>query len=176
MFWSTVEYGVSTSIGYGVSSFLSNTSYSSQQINTAYPLPLDTTYQSSGIEAETLIFVPNYYLSLRQILLIVYPLFQEDLKTKFLNKYCPPGRTAKKIEEVNNFPQEPDETLYQERERFKELLMKCPQHYLTEIQEVILFYNGLDVPTRQILDSRGVVPTKTAANAKKAIQEMAEYS
>ncbi|GJT30238.1 putative reverse transcriptase domain-containing protein [Tanacetum coccineum] len=54
--------------------------------------------------------------------------------------------------------------------------MKCPQHYLTKIQEVILFYNGLDVPTRQILDSRGVVPTKTTTNAKTAIQEMAEYS
>ncbi|GKC21940.1 hypothetical protein Tco_1024090 [Tanacetum coccineum] len=58
----------------------------------------------------------------------------------------------------------------------KKLLMKCPQHYLTKMQEVILFYNGLDVPTRQILDSRGVVPTKTVADAKTAIQEMAEYS
>ncbi|GJV01174.1 hypothetical protein Tco_1334743 [Tanacetum coccineum] len=75
----------------------------------------------------------------------------EDLKTKFLNKYCPPGRTAKKMEEINNFQQEPDETLYQAWERFKELLMKCPQHYLTEMQE-------------------------TAADAKKAIHEMAEYS
>ncbi|GKA36004.1 zinc finger, CCHC-type containing protein [Tanacetum coccineum] len=37
----------------------------------------------------------------------------EDLKTKFLNKYCPPGRTTKKIEEINNFQQEPNETLYQ---------------------------------------------------------------
>ncbi|GKE68497.1 hypothetical protein Tco_1526569 [Tanacetum coccineum] len=37
----------------------------------------------------------------------------EDLKTKFLSKYCPPGRTAKKMEEINNFQQEPDETLYQ---------------------------------------------------------------
>ncbi|GJY34847.1 hypothetical protein Tco_0419316 [Tanacetum coccineum] len=36
------EYGVSTSTGYGVSSSLSNIAYSSQQINTAYPLPLDT--------------------------------------------------------------------------------------------------------------------------------------
>ncbi|GJY73372.1 retrovirus-related pol polyprotein from transposon TNT 1-94 [Tanacetum coccineum] len=80
------------------------------------------------------------------------------------------------MEENNNFQQEPDETLYQAWEHFKELLMKCPQHYLTEMQEVILFYNGLDVPTRQILDSRGVVPTKTAADAKTAIQEMAEYS
>ncbi|GKD23193.1 reverse transcriptase domain-containing protein, partial [Tanacetum coccineum] len=59
----------------------------------------------------------------------------EDLKTKFLNKYCPPGRTAKKIEEINNFQQEPDETLYQAWERFKKLFMKCPQHYLTEMQE-----------------------------------------
>ncbi|GKC70293.1 hypothetical protein Tco_1116176 [Tanacetum coccineum] len=98
------------------------------------------------------------------------PNITEDLKTKFLNKYCPPGRTAKKMEEIINFQQEPDETLYQAWERFKELLMKCPQHYLTEMQEVILFYNGLDVSTRQILDSRGVVLTKTVADAKIAIQ------
>ncbi|GKC61228.1 NUDIX hydrolase 6-like protein, partial [Tanacetum coccineum] len=60
----------------------------------------------------------------------------EDLKTKFLNKYCPPGRTAKKIEEINNFQQEPDETLYHAWERFRELLMKCPQHYLARIQAI----------------------------------------
>ncbi|GJU63355.1 hypothetical protein Tco_1245190 [Tanacetum coccineum] len=35
--------------------------------------------------------------------------------------------------------------------------------------EVILFYNGLEVPTRQILDSKGVIPTKTAVDAKVAI-------
>nr|GEZ05944.1 hypothetical protein [Tanacetum cinerariifolium]GEZ58514.1 hypothetical protein [Tanacetum cinerariifolium] len=99
-----------------------------------------------------------------------------SLKTKSLNKYCPSARTAKKIKEINNFQQEPDENLYQAWERFKELLMKCSQHYLTEIQEVILFYNGLGIPTRQILDSRGVIPFKTIADAKVAIQEMAEYS
>ncbi|GJW76575.1 retrovirus-related pol polyprotein from transposon TNT 1-94 [Tanacetum coccineum] len=100
----------------------------------------------------------------------------EVLKTKFLNKYCPPARTAKKMEEINNFQQEPDEILFRAWERFKELLMKCPQHYLTDMQEVILFYNGLDVPTRQILDSKGTIPSKTAVDAKIAIQEMAEYS
>ncbi|GJY81456.1 hypothetical protein Tco_0494207 [Tanacetum coccineum] len=61
----------------------------------------------------------------------------EDLKTKFLSKYCPPVRTAKKMEEINNFQQEPDETLSQAWEQFKELLMKCPQHYLTEMQEKV---------------------------------------
>ncbi|GKE43890.1 hypothetical protein Tco_1471174 [Tanacetum coccineum] len=60
-------------------------------------------------------------------------------------------RTAKKMKEINNFQQEPDETLYQAWEHFKELLMKCPQYYLTEMQE-------------------------TAEDAKKVIQEMAEYS
>ncbi|GJZ21813.1 hypothetical protein Tco_0558852 [Tanacetum coccineum] len=75
----------------------------------------------------------------------------EDLKIKFLSKYCPPARTTKKMEEINNVQQEPDETLYHAWERFKELLMKCPQHYLTKMQE-------------------------TTADAKVAIQEMAEYS
>ncbi|GJW42830.1 putative reverse transcriptase domain-containing protein [Tanacetum coccineum] len=36
----------------------------------------------------------------------------EDLKTKFLSKYCPRAHTAKKMEEINNFQQEPDENLY----------------------------------------------------------------
>ncbi|GKA12225.1 retrovirus-related pol polyprotein from transposon TNT 1-94 [Tanacetum coccineum] len=80
------------------------------------------------------------------------------------------------MEEINNFQQKPDESLFRAWERFKELLMKCPQHYLTDMQEVILFYNGLDVPTRKILDSRGDIPTKTAADTKGAIQEMTEYS
>nr|GEU60873.1 pyruvate dehydrogenase (acetyl-transferring) kinase, mitochondrial [Tanacetum cinerariifolium] len=92
----------------------------------------------------------------------------EDLILKCLSNYCPPALTAKKIEEINNFQQEPDETLYQAWERFKELLMKCLQHYLTKMQEVILFYNGMDVQTRQILDSKDAIPSKTVADAKAA--------
>ncbi|GJR35901.1 hypothetical protein Tco_1211585 [Tanacetum coccineum] len=104
---------------------------------------------------------------IKKVIEIVYlfhiPNITQD-QTKFLSKHCPPARTAKKIEEINNFQQEPDETLYQGWERFKELLMKCPQHYLTDVQ------------TRQILDSKGAIPSKTIADAKVAIQEMAKYS
>ncbi|GJY12613.1 gypsy/ty3 retroelement polyprotein [Tanacetum coccineum] len=144
------------------------------------------------IKIVNLFHVPN--ITVDQLMLRVFPIYLtgdasrwlrnkpigwiktwEDLNTKFLNKYCQPSRNAKKIKEINNFQQEPDKTFYQAWERFKELLMKCPQHYLTEMQEVILFYNGLDVPTQQILDSRGAIPTKTAADAKVAIQERAEY-
>ncbi|GJY44403.1 DNA-directed DNA polymerase [Tanacetum coccineum] len=44
------------------------------------------------------------------------------------------------------------------------------------MQEVILFYNRLVVQTRQILDSKGAIPSKTTIDAKVAIQEMAKYS
>nr|GEW22699.1 hypothetical protein [Tanacetum cinerariifolium] len=77
---------------------------------------------------------------------------------------------------LRNELSEPDESLFRSWERFKELLMKCPQQYLTDTHEVILFYNGLDVPTRQILDSKGAIPTKTVVDAKVAIQEMAKYA
>ncbi|GKB51660.1 homeodomain-like protein [Tanacetum coccineum] len=45
-----------------------------------------------------------------------------------------------------------------------------------DMLEVILFYKGFEVPTRQILDSKGAIPTMTAVDAKVAIQEMAEHS
>nr|GEU35236.1 hypothetical protein [Tanacetum cinerariifolium] len=99
----------------------------------------------------------------------------ETLKKKFLSKYCSPARTTNKMKEINNFQQKPDETLYQAWECFKQLLLRCPQHYLTDMQEVILFYKGLDVPTRQILDSKGDILSMKAAIAKKAIQDMADH-
>nr|GFA61779.1 hypothetical protein [Tanacetum cinerariifolium] len=44
------------------------------------------------------------------------------------------------------------------------------------IQEVISFYKGLDVPTTQILDSKGAIISMKAADAKKAIQYMPDHS
>ncbi|GKC91560.1 reverse transcriptase domain-containing protein [Tanacetum coccineum] len=52
----------------------------------------------------------------------------EVLKTKFLNKYCPPARTTKKMEEVNTFQKEADESLFCAWETFKEMLATLPCH------------------------------------------------
>nr|GEU31774.1 hypothetical protein [Tanacetum cinerariifolium] len=46
----------------------------------------------------------------------------------------------------------------------------------SDMQEVILFYKGLDVPTRKILDSKGTIPSMKADDAKKAIQDMVDHS
>ena len=98
-----------------------------------------------------------------------------DLKATFLNKYCPPLMTAKKVQEINNFKQRPEETLYLAWDRFTELLFKCPQHYLTDMQVVIAFYTGLDVATRMILDSQSFIPNMNAKDALIAIQERADH-
>ncbi|GKD21796.1 hypothetical protein Tco_1223499 [Tanacetum coccineum] len=50
------------------------------------------------------------------------------------------------------------------------------QRTIDEMPSTILFYNGLEVPTRQILNSKGAIPIKTIADAKAVIKEMAEYS
>ncbi|GJZ49227.1 hypothetical protein Tco_0603417 [Tanacetum coccineum] len=44
------------------------------------------------------------------------------------------------------------------------------------MQEVVSFYKGLDIPTRLVLDSKGAIPSMKAADAKKAIQDMANHS
>ncbi|GJU91934.1 hypothetical protein Tco_1304357 [Tanacetum coccineum] len=80
------------------------------------------------------------------------------------------------IVDLFHIPEDPNETLYQAWEHFKELLLRCPQHYLMDIQEVILFYKELDVPTRQILDSKGAIPSMNVASAKKAIQDTTDHS
>ncbi|GJT57852.1 homeodomain-like protein [Tanacetum coccineum] len=80
-----VEYGVSNPTEYGVSSSLSNTAYSSQQINTAYPLPLDTAYRSSGTETKIIdfrakIFLPSFGTNPTDCLSLVSGQFLKELR------------------------------------------------------------------------------------------------
>ncbi|GJY44222.1 zinc finger, CCHC-type containing protein [Tanacetum coccineum] len=84
------------------------------------------------LEIVDLFHIPN--ITIDQVMLRAFPMYLtgvasrwlrneptdsiktwDGLKTKFLNKYCPPARTAKKMEEIysNNFQQELDENLYQ---------------------------------------------------------------
>ncbi|GJS20636.1 hypothetical protein Tco_0449268 [Tanacetum coccineum] len=71
----------------------------------------------------------------------------DGLKTNFLNKYCPPAQTAKKSKSTT----------------FSKNQIKT-------------FTRHERIPTRQILDSRGPIPSKTVADAKVAIQKMVGYS
>ncbi|GKA87201.1 reverse transcriptase domain-containing protein [Tanacetum coccineum] len=52
------------------------------------------------------------------------------------------------------------------------------EHNEKDLVIVDLFHipEGLNMPTRQILDSKGVIPSMKAADAKKAIQDMVDHS
>ncbi|GJS73874.1 hypothetical protein Tco_0706715 [Tanacetum coccineum] len=57
---------------------------------------------------------------------------------------------------------------------------KDTNEHIEKVLEIVDLFHvpniTMDQLMLQVLDSRGAVPTKTAADAKKAIQEMAEYS
>nr|GEU38599.1 hypothetical protein [Tanacetum cinerariifolium] len=65
------------------------------------------------------------------------------IKKAFIHRYCPPSKTAKQLEEIRNFKQEGDETLYQAWERYNDMLYKCSTHDINSHQKVNNFYNGL---------------------------------
>ncbi|GJX75873.1 reverse transcriptase domain-containing protein [Tanacetum coccineum] len=98
------------------------------------------------------------------------------LKKAFIRQYCPPFKTAKKLEIIRNFKQEMDETLYHAWERYNDLLYRCPQHDLNSQQKVHIFYTRLDIPTRIMLDSKEFIPLMIPAQALKSIQVMEDHS
>ncbi|GKA82610.1 mitochondrial proton/calcium exchanger protein-like protein isoform X1 [Tanacetum coccineum] len=189
-----VEYGVSTSIGYGVSNSLSYTAYSSQQINTVYPLPLDTAYRSRHFKTLSLdeLRSPDFNLLSDQeyseeeeeeAMAETMDQYMSKTRTDYGSGVARPkidnkdqfelkGQFLKDLRE-NTFSGSDNEDA---NEHIEKVLKIVDLFHVPNITEVIFFYNGLDIPTRQILDSRGAIPTKTAEDVKEAIQEMAEYS
>ncbi|GJX81422.1 hypothetical protein Tco_0330903 [Tanacetum coccineum] len=79
------------------------------------------------------------------------------LKKAFIQRYCPPFMIAKQLEDIHNFKQEGDKSLYQAWERYNDLLYKCPTH---------------DINSHQ----KGPIPGMRPAEALTAIQTMADHS
>ncbi|GJX29888.1 hypothetical protein Tco_0237967, partial [Tanacetum coccineum] len=98
------------------------------------------------------------------------------LKKAFIQRYCPPSKTAKQLEEIRNFKQKGDETLYQAWKWYNDLLYRCLTHDINNHQKVNIFYNGLGALNRQLLDSQGPIPGMTPVQALMAIQTMADHS
>ncbi|GJV44801.1 hypothetical protein Tco_1429337 [Tanacetum coccineum] len=98
------------------------------------------------------------------------------LKKAFIQRYCPSSKTTKRLEDIHNFKQEIDESLYQAWERFNDLLYKCSTHDINNHQKVNIFYKGLSTINRQLLDSQGPIPRKIPTPALTTIQTMANHS
>ncbi|GKF39317.1 hypothetical protein Tco_0119378 [Tanacetum coccineum] len=73
--------------------------------------------------------------------------------------------TTKQLEDIHNFKQEGDESLY-----------KCPTHDINNHQKINIFYKGLSTMNRQLLDSQGPIPGMKPTQSLTAIQTMADHS
>ena len=97
------------------------------------------------------------------------------LARKFLSKYFPPAKTVKLRNEITNFMQFDNETLYEAWERYKDLLKKCPHHELPDWLQVQTFYNGLINGHRAMVDATagGSLMRRTPEDAYQLLDDMA---
>ncbi|GKB61228.1 reverse transcriptase domain-containing protein [Tanacetum coccineum] len=61
----------------------------------------------------------------------------------FLEKYFPPSMVTKLRNDITNFRQEPDESLFEAWERYKLSIDRCPNHNMLPMTQIDTFYNRL---------------------------------
>nr|GEZ80619.1 reverse transcriptase domain-containing protein [Tanacetum cinerariifolium] len=61
----------------------------------------------------------------------------------FLGKYFPPSMVTKLRNEITNFRQHPDESLFEAWERYKLSIDRCPNHIMLPVTQIDTFYNRL---------------------------------
>ncbi|GJY00818.1 MAK10-like protein [Tanacetum coccineum] len=94
----------------------------------------------------------------------------EDLTTRFLAQFFPPGRTAKPRNDISIFQQHHGESLSDAWTRFKDLLQKVPHHGIDLWLQVQIFYDHVNPVTRRTIDHRSMLERpKNFAKPVKAI-------
>ncbi|GKE32147.1 hypothetical protein Tco_1451469, partial [Tanacetum coccineum] len=164
------EYGVSTSIGYGVSNFLTNTAYSFKLINMAYSLPLD------------MVAHPTNLLSDQEYLEEEVAKTMEETMEQYMSKTRAnygSGVGRPKIEDNDNFELKGQFLKELRTNTFSGSDHEDANKHIEKVFEIVdLFYIPNITIDQVMLRSFpiGAIPSKTATDTKIAIQEMAEYS
>ena len=77
----------------------------------------------------------------------------DGLVNVFLTKYFPLTKSPKMRNDITNFFQQDQESLYENWERFKDLLRKCPHHGLPMWMQMQPFYNSFHPNTQTMVDA-----------------------
>ncbi|KAL4353488.1 hypothetical protein GQ457_06G010630 [Hibiscus cannabinus] len=99
----------------------------------------------------------------------------DDLCRNFIIRYSSTVMTDKLRNDITSFRQTDDESMYEAWDRYKELFRKCPMHGFNEWTKVIMFYNGVNAPTRMMLDAsaNGTLLDKSAEEAVEILDRLA---
>ncbi|GKC41990.1 reverse transcriptase domain-containing protein [Tanacetum coccineum] len=77
----------------------------------------------------------------------------EQIAKMFLGKYFPPSMVTKLRNEITNFRQRPDESLFEAWERYKLSIDRCPNHNMLPVTQIDTFYNGLTLRHRDTINA-----------------------
>nr|GEV88275.1 reverse transcriptase domain-containing protein [Tanacetum cinerariifolium] len=70
-----------------------------------------------------------------------------------LGKYFPPSMVTKLRNEITNFRQRPDESLFEAWEHYKLSIDRCPNHNMLLVTQIDTFYNGLTLRHRDTINA-----------------------
>nr|GEV05575.1 reverse transcriptase domain-containing protein [Tanacetum cinerariifolium] len=76
----------------------------------------------------------------------------EQMAKMFLEKYFPSSMVTKLRNEITNFCQRPDESLFEAWERYKLSIDRCPNHNMLPVNQIDTFYNGLTLRHRDTIN------------------------
>nr|GFB24476.1 hypothetical protein [Tanacetum cinerariifolium] len=77
----------------------------------------------------------------------------EQMAKMFLRKYFPPSMVTKLRNEITNFRQRPDESLFEAWEHYKLSIDRCHNHNMLPVTQIDTFYNGLTLRHRDTINA-----------------------
>nr|GEX51937.1 reverse transcriptase domain-containing protein [Tanacetum cinerariifolium] len=77
----------------------------------------------------------------------------QQMAKMFLEKYFPPSMVTKLRNEITNFRQRPDESLFKAWERYKLCNDRCRNHNMLPVTQIDTFYNGLTLRHRDTINA-----------------------
>nr|GEV87230.1 reverse transcriptase domain-containing protein [Tanacetum cinerariifolium] len=77
----------------------------------------------------------------------------EQMAKMFLGKYFPPSMVTKLRNEITNFRQCPDDSLFEAWEHYKLSIDRCPNHNMLPVTQIDTFYNGLTLRHRNTINA-----------------------
>ncbi|GJV78011.1 reverse transcriptase domain-containing protein [Tanacetum coccineum] len=100
-----------------------------------------------------------------------------QMATKFLSKYFPPSMVIKLRNEITNFRQRPDESLFQAWERYKLSIDRFPNHNMLPVTQIDTFCNGLTLRHRDTINAgaRGTFMKRRPEKCYDLIENMTTH-
>nr|GEX42079.1 reverse transcriptase domain-containing protein [Tanacetum cinerariifolium] len=77
----------------------------------------------------------------------------EQMAKMFLDKYLPPSMVTKLRNEITNFRQRPNESLFKAWERYKLSIDRCPNHNMLPVTQIDTFYIGITLRHRDTINA-----------------------